>query len=206
MWLVPLVALSLLQITQSLLLRDLYMARVRSSIESNENIPETQKEKVLQGMEESTAEPGREVLQVLSGVAGFWVVAYLIPAALYLLGLNFVLGGRARFRDVFAVTAFAGLIQIVREAIRIPLILSKASLDVYTGPAALAAGGNNALVAGLNMFDVFELYRLVLLALGFAAITAMPARRTAYPVVIVWLLYGLAGVGCMLSPIGKFMR
>ena len=42
-----------------------------------------------------------------------------------------------------------------------------------------------------------------LLVSGFAAIAGLAPRRAAIPVVIVWLLVGLAGVGFMLSPIGR---
>ena len=102
-------------------------------------------------------------------------------------------------------TAFSGLIQIPRELIRLPLMLAKGSVEVYTSPAAFAATDNRAVIYGLQMFDLFDLYRLVVLAMGLAVVSALPVRRAAYPVLVIWLLFGLAGVGCALSPIGQYM-
>lgn len=199
---VPLVALSVLVVAQTVLFHDLYTERSKSMIERNQSIPEAQKAEVLQKMDERMSSPSMEVVQILSAVAR----KYLIPALLYLLGLNFVLGARTRFAEVFAVTAFTGLVQIPKELIRTPLMLSRGTLDVFLGPAALAGSENPPLFAALNMFDLFDLFRLVLLAIGFSVLSGLPVRRTAWPVVVVWLLFGLAGVGCALSPLGQFMH
>jgi hypothetical protein len=202
-WITALVILTVLQMSQAWLLKDLVQEEMRAGIARSEAVPEEQKDVILQRMEETYATPAAYVRQSLFGAAGNVVLSYLLPAALYLLVLNFVLGARASFREVLAVTAFSNLIVIVRDLIRVPIILAKSNLYVFLSPAAFADPENRALIWALDRFDLFALYRLGLLALGFAAIAGLAPRRAAIPVVIVWLLVGLAGVGFMLSPIGR---
>jgi hypothetical protein len=205
LWLVPLVVLSLVQVTEALLLQDLYKQKMVQNLSQNEKIPEEQRAKIVEQMQGSTNGNARIILGQVAGVASSVAIAYLLPALLYLLGLNFVMGGAAKFREVFTVVVFSNLVSLPREIIRLPLMLAKGSVDIYTSPAAFIASGGKALTFALNLFDVFELYRLFLLMAGFAVITALPLRKTAFPVILVWVLYGLLGVGCMLSPIGQFM-
>lgn len=206
LWLVPLIVMSLFQIMQGVLLRDLVQEKVLSSISQNDRIPEEQKEKILEQMEGSMGSPMQLALQQAGGAAGTWLLVYVVPALLFMLGLNFVLGAHVRFRDVFSVVAFSALVLLPRDLIRVPLMLAKGSLDVYTSPAALVSPDSTALVFALNLFDVFELYRLFVVAAGFVTLTGFALRKTLFPVVVVWLLYGLIGVGCMLSPLGQYMR
>ncbi len=203
-WLIPLIALSLVQISQTYLLRDLMQEHTKAAIEQNEKIPEDQKAQIIDRLSQPPS-PAAEIAQALGGVIALCLLGFALTALLYMLGLNFVLGARARFAEIFAITALSGLVTLPRELLRLPLMLSKHSLYVYTSPAAFVSPDQGVLSAGLNMFDVFELYRLVLLAVGFSVLTALPVRRTAYPVVAVWLFYGLLYVGCKASPLGQWI-
>jgi hypothetical protein len=206
MWTVPLVIVSLAGVTQGVLLRPLSNERARATIENSQRIPEEQKEQMLERIEAGQNSPAGQIGPPIAILVGTWLLAYLLPAVLYLFGLNFVLGARARFWEVFTVTAFSGLILVVREVVRVPVMLAKHSLDVYTSPAALVNPDNTALVYGLNIFDVFDIYRLIVLAIGLAVLTGLPLKRAGFPVLVVWLLYAVAGLGCVLSPLGQFMR
>jgi hypothetical protein len=176
---------------------------MRAGMERSTQIPEEQREQILLRMEEAYASTGGFLRQSRGGVAGNVILSYLVPALLYLLGLNFVLGARTRFRDVFAVTVFSNLIIVVRDLIRVPLMLMKNSLYVFVSPAAFADPENRALVWALDRFDLFAVYRLLLLTLGLAAVARLAPKRAALPVLLVWLLVSLIGIGFMLSPIGR---
>ncbi len=202
-WITALVVLSVFQIAQSWLLRDLVFEQMRSSMERSEQLPEEQRELILQRMEEASSSAGGFVRQSIGGVAGAAVLSYLLPALVYLLGLNFVLGARASFREVFAVTAFSHLILLVRDVIRVPLMLAKDSLYVFVSPAAFVDPENRTLVWMLDRFDLFGLYRLFVVVLGLALIAGIAPKRAAGPVVVLWLLILLLGVAFMQSPIGK---
>lgn len=204
-WVVPLVILLVVQVGHAFFLRDLYLDMQRDRIEESERIPAEQKQAILDGLDKAPASPALQILTAAGSTVAGWAIQFLLPALLYLLGLNFVLGAQLRFRDIFAVTVLSAVVYAVREVIRTPIIAAQGTVHVYTGPAALAAGGDRRLVYGLQMFDLFELYRLYLLTVGFAVVSGLPARRTAFPVVVVWLLFGLVGLGCVMSPLGEFM-
>jgi hypothetical protein len=205
MWIAPLVLLSLMQFAQGILLRDLALENMRAKIERSELVPEDQKESILRDLQPGADPPGKVVGQTLFGVATFWVIGFLVPAVLFLVGLNFVLGARASFRPVFTVAAFSGLVLLVRELLRTPIMLARDTVHVHTSPAAFLSEPSAAALAALGSFDVFELYRMVVLTFGLSAVSGVAPRRAAVPVVGVWLLYLLATVGCALSPLGQFM-
>jgi hypothetical protein len=206
LWVAPLIILCLLQMAQAILLHDLIQQKSIAVLSANDHLSEEQKEKMIDQMRVAQENTGVFIGQQVGGLVTVLIFTYLVPALLYLLGLNFVLGARARFSEVFSVVIFTGLIYIPKELLRIPLILAKHSLEVFTSPAAFVPADSFLLRFVCNLFDIFDLYRLFLLAAGFAVITQLPIRKTAYPVVAVWLLWAIAGIGCMLSPVGQFMR
>jgi len=204
-WVVPFVILLALQISQSVLLRDLGMAKARTAIENNDRIPQEQKDRILERMEASGSNPAARALQTVGGAVTNLLLGLLLPTLLYFLGLNFMLGAKTRFMEVFAVVLLAALVLVLRDLLRIPLMLSKQSLDVYTSPAAFVSSGSNITIQALNRFDIFDLYRLFLITIGFSVLTGKPAARTVIPVLIVWVLGWVVFLGCYLSPLGQFM-
>ena len=204
-WIVALIVLGVSQFGQSWLLRDLVREQMVTNIEQNDRMTEEQKTEIVARMEEGYSSDARYAGQSLLGVVTALLMMVLVPAALYLFGLNFGLGARVPFREVFAVTAFSGLITVVRDLLRTPIMLQRETLYVFVSPAALVDPNNRALVWALDRFDVFSLYRLFVLAIGLAVIARMRPQRAAIPVVAVWLLVTLVGVGFMLSPIGKLL-
>lgn len=202
-WLVPLSLLALMQLSQGYLLRDLTREQFISGIERSERLTEEQRQTMITQMESAFEDPQRLLLQSLWGVMGAMLVSYVLTAALYHLGINFGLGGRVRFGETLGVTAFTGLVFLVREAIRLPLMLSKETLYVFTGPAAFVDPENRLLITLCDRLDLFSLFRLVLLAYGLASISGLRVSRTVIPVLAVWALAGILGVLFMLSPVGR---
>jgi hypothetical protein len=188
LWIVPMVVLSLLLVTEGTLTRDLTLAKMRTSIENNTRVPDAQREAMADRMETMMRSPIAQVLSQIGIVIAYWALGFLLPALLYFLGLNFILGASSRFMEVFMVTAFSGLITLPREILRLPIILIKQSIDVYTSPAALVDPSNVSLVLALNKFDLFDLYRTIIMVFGLAVVSSRPPRRTAIVVVIVWIL------------------
>lgn len=202
-WICALLVLFLVQFAQGWLLHDLTLAEQRSSFERSESFSDEQREEILKRIDEGYDSPGKIVMSSARNAAAMTALTYLLSAACFLLALNFGFGARASFREVLAVTAFSNLVAVLRELIRTPLMISQETLYVFLSPAAFVNPENRALLAALDRFDVFTLYRLALLTLGFAAITGLSPRRTAVPVLLLWLIVGLLGVAFWLSPIGK---
>lgn len=202
-WIAALILLAAMQFTQAILLRDITREQVISGIERNDRLGEEQKEAIIAQMETGYDDPGRFALQALWGVIGALLVSYLLVALIYHLALNFGLGARVPYGEILGVVTFSALIFLVRDALRLPLMMSKETLYVFTSPAAFIDPNNRLMLTVLDRFDLFALFRLVLLTFGLASVSGLPPTRTAVPVIVIWVLTGLLVVGFMLSPIGR---
>ena len=205
-WIAPLVILAAVQVSQSVLLRGLYQEKALAAIENNERIPEEQKQTILERMEAGQKNPTAYIAQTAGGIVVGLGIGLLVPALLYFWGLNFLLGAASRFVEVFTVVVLSSMVLALRDVLLLPLKLTKGSLDVYTSPAAFVTSSNQLVIQALNKFDIFDLYRLFLLVIGFSVVALKPPGRTAIPVLIVWGLGWLLLLGCYMSPVGQFMR
>jgi len=204
LWILPLLIMLGVSTTQSLLLRDIALEAQIDRL-SAMDISQAQRDAILDSIESRSTGNVGVLIQTVLGVLfsiGLW---YLFPALLYMVGLNFMLGAKLRYGDILGVTMLTALLHGLRELIRLPIMLFNNTLHVYTGPAALADSQHRALLALLQRFDLFDIYRIFLLTIGFAAISGLSAKRTAIPVLAVWVLAGTIMVGVYLSPLREFM-
>jgi len=133
------------------------------------------------------------------------VVSYFTPVIILLFAaiisllwwasLNFGLGARAKFSQIFAVGMYAGLPKILIYLLSAVLLYAGVGLDNFdmqnpigtnigyylpsTSPALRVAG---------SFFDVFGLWSLVLAILGTAIVTRKKPSQTAIVVVGWWIL------------------
>ncbi len=203
-WIVPLLFMLVVSTTQSLLLRDLALDAQVDRV-SGMDISQAQKDAILDSIDSGSTSAAGLVIQTVLGVVFSIALWYLLPALLYMLGLSFGLGARLRYAEALGVTMLTALLHGMRELIRLPIMLINNTLHVYTGPAALADPEQRALLALLQRFDLFDIYRIFLLTIGFAAISGLSARRTLIPVLSVWLLASMIFVGAYLSPLRGYM-
>ncbi len=126
----------------------------------------------------------------------------LVSAAIFLV-FN-LLGGTLNYRTSFAVTLHAAMPGVVRALLTIPVALSRASLTMEQAQGGLLRsnlaflapeGAGRPLVALLSALDLFALWQIVLLAIGYR-IAAKVSRATAVTtVVVLWALLVALGVG-----------
>lgn len=136
----------------------------------------------------------------VGATATTWV-AYLIPAVFFWIGLNFVLGGRASFGAVLAVTAFTGLVMLPRDILLTFLRVRAGTIHIYTSPAVFAVPEQKAIIALAEHLDIFALYRLVLLGFGFRSISGLRGKQTGWLVGILWVLG--AGLAAGMATLGQ---
>jgi hypothetical protein len=206
LWLVPLVLIAVINVVEPMLLKDLYLDKMRHFAEETTLVPESQKELFLKQIEESgeTAGPLAWVTQAGSVLVTLGLL-YFLPAGIYLLGLNFGLGGTARYADVLCVVCFSSLLLVAREIVTVPLKLERGSLAVFASPAAFVPADKKLLLEALNVLDIFHLYRLFLIIIGFSVVARVSVRNSAILVVALWGLWSLCWVFLKLSPIGPML-
>lgn len=149
------------------------------------------------------------VMEKMSGTMGRLsalipaVVAVLIPvvlAAVYQLLFSLLRlaspGPTPRFRSSLSVFAHVGLIDSIAFLFKLPLMLAKGTFHVYSSPAlALPSDASDTrLFKFLDSFDIFSLWKLWLLTLGFAIISGRRKGEIAALVWGSWAVYVLGKV------------
>jgi hypothetical protein len=116
-----------------------------------------------------------------------------------------LVGGEATFKQGWATVIHSQLPQAVGGLLSLPAILSRDTFhfeDVQTGsvlPSNLGflapEGASAAVLSLLSAFDLFKLWTLVLLVIGFAAVARLKKGTAAAAVVGCWALYVLGKAG-----------
>ncbi len=105
--------------------------------------------------------------------AGLMILAMsLLASAVLLFVGNILFGGKASFKTMFSVYCWSGLVGVLGYLVRLPIALSKGTMKVFFSPAVLfpPEAEHTALFSLASAFDVFLIWRIILLAIGFAAI------------------------------------
>jgi len=116
-----------------------------------------------------------KVIRYVRGFIG-WPLLLLISSAVYLGAFKLLGGARTNFATAFTITTFANLPVGLRELIAIPVTLLKdpAAIDpenfLVSNPAAIFGNDLPAWqIVPLTFLDVFGLWALLLVAVGFSA-------------------------------------
>lgn len=137
--------------------------------------------------------------------------AALLALAAILWGLANVAGGEIDFKRSLAVTAHGLMPNAVSSLLTIPVILGRQEIDVAEAQHGLLASHLAAfapedapawLVALLARVDVFSLWTLALLVVGFAVVARLSKGAAVGIVALLWLLWiglmvGVAAMGWM---------
>lgn len=196
----PLVALILLGIISAVLLGELIAEIQYNAVVERlegQDIPEDVRTEQLARIEQRLFEPTpvQSVIgYTLSAVSNVIKVA-LMALAVLLLG-NMVFGGTARYGMIFSATAYVYMINILEMAVKIPLMLNKWSMEVYTGLGVLGIGEPGTFLHNVFAgFDLFGLWRIVLLSIGMAVIYEKKPKPFLIALLVLWLILILIGSG-----------
>lgn len=163
---------------------------------ANANIPEEQKQEILDSIVERMSNP---LMQLLGPV--FMVIILVIGSGILLFLGNIILGGQTKFLSVMNMFALTWLISIPETIVKLPLMISKGSAQVHTSLALLlpADQANTFLGTLLGKFDLFGLWMLGLVILGMSVLTKASVAKCAWAVGIAWFIWVLiqAGLGSL---------
>lgn len=141
------------------------------------------------------------VMPMIGSLTGLWV-GWLLLAALLHFGST-LLGGRGSMQSALNIVAWASLPFAVRDLLRIIFMLSAGHAIVSPGLSGFtsAAGFVSHL---LTRVDIFLLWQVILLVIGFAVTDSLPRTKAVAGVIVVMLLVLLAqaGLGALTSGVG----
>lgn len=154
----------------------------------------------LATMEEAMRQQGQELppganpetmlgVQRIGGIVGAGLTLWIflpIQAGLMVLIFSVILGGKATFRQYVSVVAHAGLVGAVGSLAALPIILQKGVMTQGITLAALAGGmdPDSFVYQFLNAWNVFQIWQLVLMGLGAAALNRRIGAGTAVGVLL----------------------
>ncbi len=175
-------------------------ALAREAIEANPNIPPDKAEGAI-GMTKA-------VMKITMYTSPLLIVIMLVISAGVCLLAFKMFGGEGDFNIALSVTAYAWFPRLIRGILGAIVMLSKSSLSIFelqnpimsnlgflfdpkTQPVQYTIG---------SALDVFNIWSLVLLIIGLAAMSKLSKVRSAVIVIVLWLVVNL------LSLIGPAMQ
>ncbi len=132
------------------------------------------------------------------------LIGGLILAAILMGVFNFVLGAEISFSRALSVVFYAGLTGVIR-AILLGVSLLTASdpstIDITANPMPTNPGffldpqGNQVLYSLASALDIFVIWYVILLGLGFSLVSANKKPATGTAITTMFVLYGIVVLG-----------
>lgn len=195
--LIPMLVLAIVGVISYWFIQDLATEfgydKAVSTIENMNRLSDDQKAEQIQKINERMSGP-----QISSWISTALAtpVTVLFMALIALIVGNAIMGGGAKYGQLLNVTVWAYMISILESIVKIPLMLNKWSLEVYTGLGVLGIGEKgsfiNSLIAGM---DIFAIWRVILIAIGMGIIYNKKTRPYAISMLIAWFILKLIGAG-----------
>ena len=194
---VPLLILAVLGIISYSIIQDLAddygYEKAVSVIENMDRLTDEQKVEQIAKIEERMDGP-QITSWVSSGLGGPITVLFMTLIAL-LVGNTFM-GGSAKYGQLLNVTAWAFMINILETIVKIPLMLNKWTLEVYTGLGVLGIGEKGSFINSLlSGMDIFAIWRIILIAIGMGIIYNKKTQPYAVGMLIAWFVLKIIGAG-----------
>lgn len=178
-WAVPLVILLVISIALSVTMaRHVDWNEVAKDQIAKSKFASRQFEQLSEDQKAKAYEQAAQRTKVIRYVRGFigWPILLLFTTGIYLIAFKLIGGARVNFVTTFAIATFAHLPLGLKELVSIPVILLKDPTQIdpenflASNPAAILGDAISPWQAvPLTFLDVFGLWVLVLVAIGFSA-------------------------------------
>jgi hypothetical protein len=141
------------------------------------------------------------IIPLVLSLSGLWI-GWLILSGLLHLGST-LLGGRGSMRGALNVASWASLPFLVRDLLRIVFMLAAGHVIVSPGLSGFA-GGVLFLAKLLAQVDIFFVWNVILLVIGFSLADGLTRNKAFIGVVVIVLILmlALAGASTATSSLG----
>ena len=127
--------------------------------------------------------------------AVFIVLRTAVVAGILILVSNFLFGGEVKYKSMLAVSAYANLVDIIANAVKVPLMLSQQTVRIYTSPALFLQDNSTFWFRFFANLALFVLWKVILLGIGVGIITKVKTSKSIWTILICWIIYCLAVAG-----------
>jgi hypothetical protein len=194
---VPLLILAVIGVLSFWAIQDLateagYDAAVER-IQNNSRLSEEQKTEFYERIDDQMSGP--QITGWIFSFLGNPITVFFMALIVLLVGNTFM-GGSAKYVQILNITAWAYMIIILESIVKIPLMLSKWSLEVYTGLGVLGIGEKGSFINSLlASIDIFTIWRIVLIAIGMGIIYNKKTKPYLIAMLVAWFVLRLIGAG-----------
>ncbi len=201
-WLLVIVLLTILGFG-ALMMQRPYLAPdiKKAALENIENFREQMGEEQYQETKEKLEKNMDENFELSPKTAAYGFIAHVVSVVIigllcWLVG-NFMSGGKAKFWQVLAVVAFAGMISLLHDYVRGGLMTLNGTSYVYLGLGLLKPDPDSSFMYYfLRQFEFITMWKLAAMAIALGALYKIPASRFAYVLVPAWVVFmALVAVG-----------
>ncbi len=190
-WVLPLVLLLITSLAAGFVIAQHvdFVSSTREAMEQNKNMSAEQVDKALK----ITAAIGK-VLTYLSPVLS--LIGLLVIAGILLLAFR-LFGGEGDFKQAFSVTCYASVPSIIKSVITLIVMLARGGIVpvqqmatlIRTNLGFLADMKANPMAFALySSFDIFSVWFLVLMIIGFAYVSRLSKAKSAGIIISLWFV------------------
>lgn len=194
-WIFPIILTLLFSFVFMYSTTDIQKEIQRKSILESERIPENVKDQALENLDKPSFFREKIMPSITSVVITF-IVPLMIALVFFVFG-NFIFGGKSTFKLNFAAVCWAGMIGLLEMIIKLPLILYKGTMEVYTSLALFmdVSQSKTFVFSMLNMFDVFSIWKIVVYASAFMVIYNFSKQKSYATILSLFIVMSLIGFG-----------
>lgn len=190
-WVVPLVLLLLVAMAAGVIMAPHidFGAAARESMEQQKNVSPEQIDKAVR----ISASIGK-VFTYLAPVLS--LIGLLVIAGVVLLAFR-IFGGEGDFKQAFSVTCYASIPTIFKSVVTLIIIVAKGGIIPAQALATIVRSNLGFLVdykanpiafALLSSFDIFSIWFLALLIIGFSYVARVSKVKAAVTIISLWVL------------------
>ena len=193
-WLVPFIITLIFVVAMQLLTMDIGMKDRVAMMEARDTPAEQ-----MQVMETQMDGPMKYIGLGVAPIAT--LVVWAILAGILLFSGNTIMGGESKFKKMFSLVAWSGLVGIVGGILKIFLILQKGTTHGITTSLAILVPtppiGQTPpiLYRFLSKLDLFTIWNLVLWVIGLSVIYKFSTKKSATLVItlqVIWIIIAVA--------------
>jgi len=151
------------------------------------------------GLSPEQVENARRITHIISQITPIatpvFVILFLALFAWLTVAIGSIAGLRAKFRDVFSLMASCGLIVALQSIATVIVVRTKGdeitSQDQLTPPFGLdifLQNSHGPLLAIANFFSIFEIWYLVVLTIGLAALAKTTKGKAFFAISLTWVV------------------
>ncbi|HEV7486764.1 MAG TPA: Yip1 family protein [Thermoanaerobaculia bacterium] len=190
-WVVPLVLLLLVAMAAGVIMAPHidFGAAARESMEQQKNVSPEQIDKAVR----ISASVGK-VFTYLAPVLS--LIGLLVIAGVVLLAFR-IFGGEGDFKQAFSVTCYASIPSIIKSVVTLIIIVAKGGIIPAQALATIVRSNLGFLVdykanpmafALLSSFDIFSIWFLALLIIGFSYVARVSKVKAAVTIISLWVI------------------